>query len=174
VFSFLTDCHLIVDATITVNAQLLTKFTAGSADNKVNEQLFPLRHKLTLPINCLNSIFTACDVAVNHHTQISADRYLGLQPLRRWRHCLNIPFTLSPPPPTFYSWFVVLFVRNYHLNWDGFSHVSALEQNFNPSKDDIERRRRQGNRRATAVAAARRNRVFSIMIFLLYCLSQSF
>jgi len=70
---------------------------------------------------------------------------------------------------------VVLFVRNYHLNWDGFSHVSALEQNFNPSKDDIERRRRQGNRRATAVAAAaRRNRVFYIMIFLLYCLSQSF
>jgi len=49
--------------------------------------------------------------------------------------------------------------------------VSALEQNFNPSKDDIERRRRQGNRRATAVAAAaRRNRVFYIMIFLLYCL----
>ena len=167
-FSFLTDCHLIVDATITVNAQLLTKFTAGSADNKVNEQLFPLRHKLTLPINCLNSIFTACDVAVNHHTQISADRYLGLQPLRR--HCLNIPFTLLPLMVC-----IICLVRNYHLNWDGFSHVSALEQNFNPSKDDIERRRRQGNRRATAVAAAaRRNRVFSIMIFLLYCLSQSF
>ncbi len=52
--------------------------------------------------------------------------------------------------------------------------MSALEQNYNPSKDDIERRRRQGNRRATAVAAARRNRVFSIMIFLLYDLSQSF
>jgi hypothetical protein len=84
------------------------------------------------------------------------------------------PFYIVPPP-TFYSWFVVLFVRNYHLNWDGFSHVSALEQNFNPSKDDIERRRRQGNRRATAVAAAaRRNRVFYIMMFLLYCLSQSF
>jgi len=81
------------------------------------------------------------------------------------------PFTLTP----LLMICIICLVRNYHLNWDGFSHVSALEQNFNPSKDDIERRRRQGNRRATAVAAAaRRNRVFYIMIFLLYCLSQSF
>jgi len=119
VFSFLTDCHLIVDATITVNAQLLTKFTAGSADNKVNEQLFPLRHKLTLPINCLNSIFTACDVAVNHHTQISADRYLGLQPLRR--HCLNIPFTLPPSNDLYYLSRQKL---SFELGWF-FARVSA-------------------------------------------------
>jgi hypothetical protein len=125
VFSFLTDCHLIVDATITVNAQLLTKFTAGSADNKVNEQLFPLRHKLTLPINCLNSIFTACDVAVNHHTQISADRYLGLQPLRRWRHCLNIPFTLSPPPHLLLMVCCIICQKlSFELGWF-FARVSA-------------------------------------------------
>ena len=73
--SFLSDCHLIVDASIVVNVQLSTKFRAASQDDKRNEQLFPDRHQVTLPINGLNSLFTSCDVAVNHHTQISADRY---------------------------------------------------------------------------------------------------
>ena len=37
------------------------------------------------------------------------------------------------------------FTRNYHLDWDGFSHCSALEQNFNPQIEDIQRRENLGN-----------------------------
>jgi hypothetical protein len=34
--------------------------------------------------------------------------------------------------------------RNYHLDWDGFSHCSAIEQNFNPLVEDINRRQKLG------------------------------
>ena len=30
--------------------------------------------------------------------------------------------------------------RNYFLDWDGLGYISALEQNFNPSVQDIKRR----------------------------------
>jgi len=30
------------------------------------------------------------------------------------------------------------------LDWDGFSHMSALEQNFNPDGEDIKRREQLG------------------------------
>jgi hypothetical protein len=32
------------------------------------------------------------------------------------------------------------FFRNYFLDWDGLGYISALEQNFNPSVQDIKRR----------------------------------
>lgn len=35
--------------------------------------------------------------------------------------------------------------RNVFLDFDGWGHVSALEQNFNPSPTDIKRRNDQGN-----------------------------
>lgn len=39
---------------------------------------------------------------------------------------------------------LLLLHRNIFLDFDQWGHVSALEQNFNPSKDDIKRRTHLG------------------------------
>ena len=38
------------------------------------EQLWPSRHQLTLPLNGLNMLFQDVLVAVNHHNKLDADR----------------------------------------------------------------------------------------------------
>jgi hypothetical protein len=39
----------------------------------------------------------------------------------------------------------LFFSSNYFLDFDGWGLMGAIEQNFNPSKSDIERRQQQGN-----------------------------
>jgi hypothetical protein len=39
---------------------------------------------------------------------------------------------------------VLLFFSNFFLDFDGFSHISALEQNFNPNPSDATRKRKRG------------------------------
>ena len=38
----------------------------------------------------------------------------------------------------------LFFLRTFFLDFDGMGFLSSLEQNFNPSKADIERRRANG------------------------------
>ena len=71
------------------------------------EALCPTRHKMTLPLNSLNMIFSECNTAFNFHTKLDSD-------------------------------------RNYFLDFDGAGLISALEQNFNPSVNDIDQRESQG------------------------------
>ncbi len=40
--------------------------------------------------------------------------------------------------------FIYIFLSNTFLDWDGLSHMSTIEQLFNPSKYDISRRTEQG------------------------------
>ena len=46
--------------------------------------------------------------------------------------------------PTLHYYILYFFFRNYFLDFDGFSHASALDQNFNPSVADIEHRQDLG------------------------------
>jgi hypothetical protein len=39
---------------------------------------------------------------------------------------------------------IYYFLSNTFLDWDGLSHMSTIEQLFNPSKYDISRRTEQG------------------------------
>jgi hypothetical protein len=48
-----------------------------------------------------------------------------------------------------------LLCRNFFLNFDGMSHVTALEQNFNPNYLDVERRKNRG--------------IFVVVVHLLLC-----
>ena len=74
-FSFLKESHLIVDVSLTVVSQRTADLAAvADATNSRTEHLYPPRHKITLPINSLNSMFTNCDVVINNHTQLTADR----------------------------------------------------------------------------------------------------
>jgi hypothetical protein len=74
VFSFGTDCHMIVDGTVLVTLQKTTDYLANRDAGKSQEALWPSRHLLTLPINSLNILFTDCVSSINNHTQITADR----------------------------------------------------------------------------------------------------
>jgi hypothetical protein len=40
---------------------------------------------------------------------------------------------------------VVWLCSNFFLDFDGWSHISALEQNFNPSASDVKRKQKRGN-----------------------------
>ena len=72
VFSFLSDSHLIVEASVVVTVQ--PKASVNDADKK-EERLWPTRHNISLPLNGLNMLFENCEAAVNHHSQITSDRY---------------------------------------------------------------------------------------------------
>jgi hypothetical protein len=67
-----------VDATIIVKLQKSADYTARANTGKTREALFPPRHKIALPINSLNGLFTTCILAVNNHSQYSGDRYVFL------------------------------------------------------------------------------------------------
>ena len=69
-FSFAPDVHMVVDCSVIVTVQP----TNGTADDKVEELLFPDRHNVTLPLNGLNILFNTCETAFNHTTQIAPDR----------------------------------------------------------------------------------------------------
>lgn len=63
---------MVLDATIS-----LTVYPADDANNeakKKTEALCPERHKISLPLNLLNSLFSSCEVAFNHHTKLDCDR----------------------------------------------------------------------------------------------------
>ena len=72
--SFMKDVHMVVDASIVVDSQATADLQAGNAANRRTESLWPARHRITLPINSLNMMFSACDVAINNHVQVTADR----------------------------------------------------------------------------------------------------
>jgi hypothetical protein len=72
--SFMKDVHMVVDASIVVDSQATADLVAGNAANRRTESLWPARHRITLPINSLNMMFSACDVAINNHVQVTADR----------------------------------------------------------------------------------------------------
>jgi hypothetical protein len=103
-YSFPTDFQMVMDAAIVV-----TYHPDGKAADLQKEALYPPRHKMTLPLNCLNNYFQNCEIAFNHHTKLDCD-------------------------------------RNYFLDFDGWGLMSALDQNFNPSISDIQRRSKQGRK----------------------------
>ena len=39
---------------------------------------------------------------------------------------------------------LTFFCSNFFLDFDGWSHISALEQNFNPSNEDVKRKEARG------------------------------
>jgi len=122
---------MVVDCSIIVTVQPTAKL--GTEEQKSEELLFPERHKITLPLNGLNMLFSTCETAFNHSTQVATDRYdLLAKTLCNTdgspkNHALNI-----------------LFFSNFFLDFDGFSHVSALEQNFNPNALDSKRKEKRG------------------------------
>ena len=65
-----------VDAVIIVKLQKLANYTEGSEGGTSQEALCPDRHKIALPINSLNGLFTTCYLAVNNHSQYSGDGYV--------------------------------------------------------------------------------------------------
>jgi hypothetical protein len=64
---------MVIDASIVVTVQPFTKI--GTEDDKTQELLCPERHMITLPLNGLNILFSTCETAFNHSTQIATDRY---------------------------------------------------------------------------------------------------
>jgi hypothetical protein len=93
-----------------MDAMVIVTFHAeGQSDQLQTEALYPPRHKITLPLNCLNNYFQHCEIAFNHHTKLDCD-------------------------------------RNYFLDFDGWGYISALDQNFNPSTDNIQHRSASGKR----------------------------
>jgi hypothetical protein len=100
-FSFPTEFQFVADAIVIVSLQI------PGMNQLTRESLYPLRHKLTLPLNGLNMLFGECNTAFNFHTKLDSD-------------------------------------RNYFLDFDGTGLISSLEQNFNPSVDDIAQREKNG------------------------------
>ena len=64
---------MVVDCSIIVTVQPTAKL--GTEEQKSEELLFPERHKITLPLNGLNMLFSTCETAFNHSTQVATDRY---------------------------------------------------------------------------------------------------
>lgn len=69
---------MILEASITVTAQEEVAAPAAGAVPAVprilTETLFPARHHISLPLNCLNNLFQSCEVAFNYHTKLDCDR----------------------------------------------------------------------------------------------------
>ncbi len=110
-----------------IDAQVVLTVEGPDAD-PVQELLYPPRHQITLPLNNLNFIFESCEVSFNQTTKLTSDKYD------------------TPPSPARNSLSCVCVCRNYFLDWDGWGYMSALEQNFNPSPEDIKRREALGTR----------------------------
>jgi hypothetical protein len=68
--SFLTDYQLVADCSI----QLEIETGPAAARVTSNESLWPNRHKITLPVNGLNIMFSDYSVDFNHHTPLDVDR----------------------------------------------------------------------------------------------------
>jgi hypothetical protein len=71
-------------------------------------------------------LFSDYIVAFNHHTKLDSDRYLLLFKIQVWLIFLNS--------------YILFFNRTSFLDFDAFGHISSLEQNFNPSKEDVKRK----------------------------------
>jgi hypothetical protein len=122
-FSFNSDYQMVIDAQVVLTVE-------GPDEDPVQELLYPPRHQITLPLNNLNFIFESCEVSFNQTTKLTSDKYD------------------TPPFPArnSLSCVCVCVCRNYFLDWDGWGYMSALEQNFNPSPEDIKRREALGTR----------------------------
>jgi hypothetical protein len=120
-FSFNSDYQMVIDAQVVLTVE-------GPDADPVQELLYPPRHQITLPLNNLNFIFESCEVSFNQTTKLTSDKYD------------------TPPSPARNSLSCVFVCRNYFLDWDGWGYMSALEQNFNPSPEDIKRREALGTR----------------------------
>ena len=120
-FSFNSDYQMVIDAQVVLTVE-------GPDEDPVQELLYPPRHQITLPLNNLNFIFESCEVSFNQTTKLTSDKYD------------------TPPSPARNSLSCVCVCRNYFLDWDGWGYMSALEQNFNPSPEDIKRREALGTR----------------------------
>lgn len=62
---------MVIDATIRV-----TYHAENDENATAEENLYPARHQMTLPINSINNIFSGCEIAFNHHTKLDVDRYV--------------------------------------------------------------------------------------------------
>ena len=69
-YSFSSDASLVLEARVLVTIR--QEGLAGAVARQ--EQLWPSRHQLTLPLNGLNMLFQDVLVAVNHHNKLDADR----------------------------------------------------------------------------------------------------
>jgi hypothetical protein len=121
-FSFPTEFQFVADAVVVLSLQI-----PGQAQ-ATQEALCPTRHKMTLPLNSLNMIFSECNTAFNFHTKLDND-------------------------------------RNYFLDFDGAGLISALEQNFNPSVNDIDQRESNGYPRVLRSSRKLRVDIFPCHIF---------
>jgi hypothetical protein len=119
---------MVVDCSVIVTFQPTAKI--ATEEDKVQELLYPARHNITLPLNGLNILFNACETAFNHTTQIATDRCVP-----------PLPLPLSPEVTLFFLF------SNFFLDFDGWSHLSAIEQNFNPSSADVTRKQKRGKPR---------------------------
>jgi hypothetical protein len=120
---------MVVDCSVIVTVQPTAKI--ATEEDKVQELLYPARHNITLPLNGLNILFNACETAFNHTTQIATDR------------CVFPP----PPLPSSPDVTLIFLLSNFFLDFDGWSHLSAIEQNFNPSSADVTRKQKRGKPR---------------------------
>lgn len=58
-----------MDATITLDITSDDRVPLNSV-----EALYPVRHRLTLPLNGLNNYFEDCETSFNYHTKLDCDR----------------------------------------------------------------------------------------------------
>jgi hypothetical protein len=59
--------------------------------------------------------------------------------------------------------------RNFFLDFDAYGHLSSLEQNFNPSREDVQRKTRLGRRMLSLCVCARAHaRVPSLCFFFFF------
>ena len=122
-FSFASDYQMVLDAQFVLTVQ------SGEPIVVVRELLHPTRHQITLPLNGVNFLFNRPIVAFNQTTEFTSDKQVT-----RGGVCVfqTIMAKLS------------MMCRLFFLDWDGWGFASAVEQNFNPSKENIKHREALG------------------------------
>ena len=154
-----------LDATVLLTVEQVAAGAAAAAlavpPATTQELLYPPRHQMTLPLNGLNMLFSDYIVAVNHHTKLDSDRCSFFS-----------GGTGDPLPPKERKFFSLFLCRNFFLDFDAYGHLSSLEQNFNPSREDVQRKTRLGRRMLSLCVCARAHaRVPSLCFFFFFSLS---
>ena len=154
-----------LDATVLLTVEQVAAGAAAAAlavpPATTQELLYPPRHQMTLPLNGLNMLFSDYIVAVNHHTKLDSDRCSFFS-----------GGTGDPLPPKERKFFSLFLCRNFFLDFDAYGHLSSLEQNFNPSREDVQRKTRLGRRMLSLGVCARAHaRVPSLCFFFFFSLS---
>jgi hypothetical protein len=70
--SFPTEFQFVADAIVIVSLQI------PGMNELTRESLYPLRHKMTLPLNGLNMLFGECNTAFNFHPNLTVIETISL------------------------------------------------------------------------------------------------